>query len=186
MTFGDILIIDAFGAHDSEKLELLIWSLFSSPGDKYEESRVGMVSSVPLLANISSLAKLSPAIISRVLSTLFSESSLSPDYLASYIGPMISSYWAHPQWLGVLQGRLVFYQENIVEHCINFLKKNNESEALVHWTSDRQFYNSLALKIAALLRELELNFPLKANEPIKNREMTLEFRWEVECFPSEL
>jgi hypothetical protein len=130
---------------------------------------------------MSSLSKLSPATISRILPSLFSESSLPPDYLASYIGPLISPHWVHPQWLEVLQGRLMFYQENILEHCINFLKKNNESEALVHWTSDRQFCNSLSLKIVALLRELELNFPLEGSQPIKNRQTALEFRWEIEC-----
>lgn len=179
--FGDVIIVDAFGAQDAEKLEILIRYFFSSPPNKNQENRQVFGSTIPLLANIASLSKLSPASLSRILPSWFSESSLAPDYLASFIGPLIIPHWVHPQWLAILQSRLIFYQENIIEHCINFLKKNNESEALVHWTSDRQFCNSLGYKILALLRELELNYPLEGSQPIKNRQVALEFRWEIEC-----
>jgi hypothetical protein len=181
VAFGDLILVDAFGTYDVEKLEILIKLIFSSPGNKFEELKTTLGGSIPLLVNMSSLAKLSPDVLCRVLPSLFFETSLSPDYLAACVVPLIAPHWVHPQWVAILQGRLQFYQENLVEHCINFLKKNNESEALVHWTSDRQFCNSLASKIVALLREMELNYPLEGSQPIKNRQTALEFRWELEC-----
>lgn len=128
-----------------------------------------------------SLSDLSPGVVSKIIPSLFQESGLAPDHLATSIVPKLATVWAHPQWISILQNVLNDLQEKLIEHCLNFLKKNNESEALVYWSNDRQFCNSLSPKIIALLRELEVMYPLEGSQPINSRSTAQSFKWEVEC-----
>lgn len=179
---GDVIVIDAFSEHDTDKVELLVRLMFSSPALSLKsDQRPSRISGISLLINMRSIEDLSPSTIARVTPTLFCESVLASDHLASFIVPRLASHWTHPQWIFVLQSRLTYLQENMVEHCTNFLKKNNSSEALVHWSGDRQFCNSLSYKVIALLRELEVEYPLEGSQPIKNRQTAIEFRREVDC-----
>lgn len=179
---GDVFIVDAFGEQDPSKVELLVKLIFSSPAMKLKSEDCSQRhQGRPMLVNLRNLEDLSPSTVTRVVPTLFSESVLASDHLASCIVPRLASHWSHPQWISVLQARLTHLQENMVEHCTNFLKKNNGSEALVHWSSDRQFCNSLCYKIIALLRELESGYPLEGSQPIKNRQTAAEFKTEVDC-----
>jgi hypothetical protein len=178
---GDIIVVDATGDNDASKLEILIWYIFSSPASKREPSnRIGQME-VPFLVNVRSLAAVSPDLVTKITPCIFTEAGLTSDHLATCIVPKLSAVWNHPQWTSILQDRLIDLQEKLIEHCLNFLKKNNESEALVYWNSDRQFCNSLCFKIIGLLRELEVMYPLEGSQPINSRQTATEFRWEVEC-----
>lgn len=172
------MFFDAFGEDHTRTVEFLINLRISSEIPLKTGSRVHIPSMLPFVLNLTSLQQLSPAAVANCFLNSFIEEFVADDFFVFFICSRIT--WQSP-WSDVLSKVLSHMAANVIEHLLNFLKKNKDSTALVYWNSDKQFLTSLAYKVMAAVRELEMLYPIDSHENLKNKEVLVDFTEDLQC-----
>lgn len=183
-TAGDALFFDAFALEAAANVEMLVKVFLSGSlsGDS-QGNLLRIPTGLPVVINVQKTFLLSPATLAAVRLNHFHEEFIAPDFLGIFVGSRLST-WENP-WLGRTVRLLGKYSELVVEHMVNFLKKNKESSSLLYWNSDREFYVSLGYKILGLLKELAINYPVETKNGLtivsENKDTLHQFECDVEC-----
>lgn len=179
-----MLFFDAFALEATYQVESLVKVFLSGSlsGDS-QGNLLRIPPGLPVMINIQKTFLLSPATLAAVRLNHFHEEFIAPDFLGIFIGARLST-WENP-WLGRTVRLLGKYSELVIEHMVNFLKKNKESSSLLYWNNDREFYMSLGYKILGLLRELSSNYPVEVKNGLtivsENKDTLHQFECDVEC-----
>src|SRR3990167_7771595 len=184
VSLGDVLFFEAFALADTCKVEHLVNVFLSGALSTGKNGQLLKIPpTLPVVVNMQKTYLLSPAILSMVKLNYFHEEFIAPDFLGIFVGARLGT-WENP-WIGRTIRLIGKYSELVIEHMVNFLKKNKESSSLLYWNTDREFYVSLGHKILGLLKELASTYQVETKNALtvvsENKDTLHQFECDLEC-----